>query len=96
MRTDAEVLDIFTPEIFKHIVPCQDSWWVRVKRMMKTGAMFHWPDWIELTKFTTFGDTTFEEAYRRTGYMLLHLGILHLRKHTGGRGICYYIWRYYI
>lgn len=67
-RTDEELLRDMRPEVMVHKLVCfSRPWGERMKSMYKNGHMFDFQEWIELIKWFTMGDMTFEEAYRKTG-----------------------------
>jgi predicted acylesterase/phospholipase RssA len=70
VRTDQEVLDLLQPDMYQYLNPCEESWWTCFHRFRQTGFLFDWHVWLDKTKLATQGDTTFEEAYRRTGRVL--------------------------
>lgn len=67
-RNDEEIARDLKPEILCDKLLCfTRSWPERIFSYIRTGAMFDVDDWIERIKWFTMGDTTFEEAYRKTG-----------------------------
>ena len=67
-RTDEELIDDLRPEIIHKYMTCfARPWMERIKSVWKTGNMFDQKDWLDLIKWFTKGDMTFEEAYQRTG-----------------------------
>jgi predicted acylesterase/phospholipase RssA len=67
-RTDEELLRDMRPEVMVNKLICfARPWSERFKSMVKNGHMFDFNEWIELIKWFTMGDMTFEEAYRKTG-----------------------------
>jgi hypothetical protein len=67
-RTDDEILADLRPEVLcKHLLCFNRPWADRMRSVWKTGNMFDFDYWIDLIKWFTRGQTTFLEAYRRTG-----------------------------
>lgn len=67
-RTDEELRQDLQPEILsKKLVCFKRPWKERIKSVIKTGNLFDFDEWMDLIKWFTRGDTTFLEAYRRTG-----------------------------
>ena len=81
VRSDQEVLDLFTPEMSKYITPSNDSWLTRIMRFFRSGALFSWEDWIEMTRFCCKGDTTFAEAYAMSG-RIFNIPVTSLHKYS--------------
>ena len=55
---------------------------MRLRRLSTAGALFDWKLWIDKARVATLGDTTFLEAYRRTG-RILNIPITSRHKHSG-------------
>jgi predicted acylesterase/phospholipase RssA len=68
-RTDDELKSDLRPEVLVEKLTCfSRPWKDRIfKGILKNGNMFLEEDWIQLIQWFTKGDTTFLEAYRRTG-----------------------------
>jgi len=81
VRTDAELAALLVPELADQITPCEESWWVCLQRLVKTGALFDWNLWVDKCRVATLGDTTFEEAFRRTG-RILNIPMTSAHKHA--------------
>jgi len=69
-RTNEELSKILHPGICKHLTPAEEHWSIKLKRLLTKGTLFDFRLWIEKMKVATRGDTTFLEAYRRTGKVL--------------------------
>ncbi|KAK6205341.1 acyl transferase/acyl hydrolase/lysophospholipase [Scheffersomyces amazonensis] len=69
-RTDEELKKLLVPELARKITACEDPWWVWIPRFWKTGARFDAISWARKSCFFTYGSTTFQEAYERTGRKL--------------------------
>ena len=54
-RTDSELLDILNPDITKHIDCLSDSWFVRLKRLLDTGALMSNEQWLEKLQYFSNG-----------------------------------------
>jgi hypothetical protein len=52
------------------IKPCSEPSWVKFRRFIQSGACFDHVDWALQTQWVTKGNTTFLEAYQRTGKIL--------------------------
>jgi len=70
VRTDDELREIINPSIYQFLTPSEEPFWVKAKRVLTEGVMFDSRKWAEKTKVATLGDTTFMEAYQRTGRIL--------------------------
>lgn len=67
-RTDEELDHDMRPEVLvKKLICFSRKWPHRISSLLKTGSMFSEPEWLELLRWFTKGDTTFAEAYQRTG-----------------------------
>lgn len=67
-RTDEELIRDMKPEIMSSKLVCfSRPWGERFKSFAKNGHFFDFEEWLELIKWFTMGDMTFEEAYRKTG-----------------------------
>ncbi|KAL2918105.1 hypothetical protein HK105_202519 [Polyrhizophydium stewartii] len=67
VRTDEEMRDeVFTPALVDHLTMCADPLSVRIRRFLKTGAVFDFDDWFAKGDYLVKGTTTFLEAFRRT------------------------------
>ena len=67
-RNDEEIMRDLRPEILYDKMLCfSRSWPERFISYIKTGAMFDVDEWLEMIKWFTCGDMTFDEAYRKTG-----------------------------
>jgi len=67
VRTDEELKDFLNPKIWKFMNAADEPLIIRIERLLRTGFMFDWTDWTQKLRKLTQGDTTFLEAYRRTG-----------------------------
>lgn len=72
VRTDDELKEILTPDIYKHfiIIGNDESYWTLLKRFFQKGYLFDKDKVKQRLIWCTKGDTTFLEAYRRTGRIL--------------------------
>ena len=67
-RTEEELQHDLRPEVLVEKLVCfSRPWKDRIKGVLQTGNMFLEEDWMKLIQWFTRGDTTFLEAYRRTG-----------------------------
>ncbi|KAL7519081.1 hypothetical protein ACHAWX_003878 [Stephanocyclus meneghinianus] len=70
-RTDEELMKELTPEVLAPKMSIfASSWTERLRRYWKHGTMFDQEDWERRVRYFTNGDTTFEEAYKKTGRVL--------------------------
>ncbi|KAH8918441.1 patatin-domain-containing protein [Atractiella rhizophila] len=65
-----ELKRLLIPEVAEKITACSDSFKVWYARYRKTGARFDPVEWAEKCSFWTHGNTTFKEAFERTGKIL--------------------------
>ena len=67
-RTDEELKRDMTPEVLSKKMKCfERPWLARLRSVMKSGNMFSEKEWLDMVKWFTCGDLTFEEAYQKTG-----------------------------
>ncbi|CAB9524435.1 Patatin-like phospholipase domain-containing protein [Seminavis robusta] len=67
-RTDEELLQDMKPEVIVKRLTCfSRSWPDRMKSLSENGNLFSQQEWLDLIRWFTMGDMTFEEAYRKTG-----------------------------
>jgi len=70
-RSDEELMRDLDPVILSPKQACfSRSWMERMKSVYKTGYMFDGDEWYRMLQWFTLGDTTFEEAYKKTGRIL--------------------------
>ncbi len=70
-RTDEEIRRDLRPENLVDRMTCFSRTWPdRLRSVCKNGCMFDKEEWIDLLSWFTFGDLTFEEAYKKTGRIL--------------------------
>uniref|UniRef100_A0A7S2P954 PNPLA domain-containing protein n=2 Tax=Leptocylindrus danicus TaxID=163516 RepID=A0A7S2P954_9STRA len=70
-RNEEELERDLRPEVLVHKLVCfSRSWPDRIKSLSKNGNLFATEDWLDLIRWFTNGDLTFEEAYRKTGRVL--------------------------
>ncbi|KAG7665512.1 uncharacterized protein J8A68_000914 [[Candida] subhashii] len=69
-RTNEELKKLLVPQLARKITACEDPWYIWLPRLWKTGARFDAIAWARKSCFFTYGSTTFEEAYQRTGRKL--------------------------
>lgn len=62
--------DILTSELHQLLKACSEPWLVRLARWWKTGALFDIEDWYSKLETVIGGNTTFLEAYQKTGRIL--------------------------
>jgi predicted acylesterase/phospholipase RssA len=62
------IIDLLNSTVIQSIF--ESSWLERYKRFWKHGTMFDQKDWERRVRYFTNGDTTFEEAYKKTGRVL--------------------------
>ena len=70
VRTDAELSEVFDPSLSVEINCLSKTWWEMLESFSKTGAMLDAEFYREEATFFCHGDTTFLEAYERTGRIL--------------------------
>lgn len=71
VRTDEELERDLCPEVLEpKFICCNRSWPHRVRSYFQTGYMFDNEEWLDLVKWFTCGDMTFDEAYQKTGRTL--------------------------
>jgi len=67
-RSNEELRRDMVPAILGEKMKCFSRPWPdRVKSVWKNGHMFSGEEWLEMIKWFTLGDMTFEEAYKKTG-----------------------------
>ncbi|KAI8811525.1 acyl transferase/acyl hydrolase/lysophospholipase [Cladochytrium replicatum] len=70
-RTDEELkTEVFVPEMVDKLRALEDPWPARIRRLFKTGSLFSIEQFMSAGQWVTKGDTTFLEAYKRTGRVL--------------------------
>ena len=70
-RTNDELHRDLDPQVIGPHLHCFDrSWPDRIKSVLRGGNLFRGEDWLNMIKWFTFGDMTFEEAYEKTGRVL--------------------------
>lgn len=70
VRTDEEIRQELNPRIYRYILACNDSFFTKATRFMRTGYFFDTDDWIRKLEPITKGSTTFSEAFKRSGRIL--------------------------
>jgi predicted acylesterase/phospholipase RssA len=70
VRTDDELPELLTPDVHKYFTACDESWFVRIRRLLTERTMFDDTRWANKLRISAKGDMTFIEAYRRTGRIL--------------------------
>ncbi|CAG8551111.1 11703_t:CDS:2 [Funneliformis caledonium] len=88
VRTDEELDQILTPELYTRLTPCSDPFLVWCKRWWKTGARFDACDWARKVQWITRGSLTFKEAYERTG-RILNISVIPYDPHSPPKVINY-------
>lgn len=67
-RTDEELRVDLEPKVLAAKLKCFHlGWGERLKNLYNTGCMFEFDYWRKLIRWFTFGDLTFEEAFKKTG-----------------------------
>jgi len=67
-RTDEELRRDMTPQALDGKMRCfSRNWPDRLKSFYNTGAMFDVNEWMDMIRWFTCGDLTFQEAYDKTG-----------------------------
>lgn len=70
-RTDEEIRRDMQPEVLVDRLTCFSKTWPdRIRNVYKNGCLFDQEEWLELIKWFTMGDMTFEESYKKTGRIL--------------------------
>lgn len=70
-RTDDEIRRDMRPEVLVDRLTCFSKTWPdRLRNVYKNGCLFDQEEWLELIKWFTMGDMTFEESYKKTGRIL--------------------------
>jgi predicted acylesterase/phospholipase RssA len=70
-RSDAEIERDFNPEFVSKKMLCfSRAWPDRFRSVWENGCMFDSEEWLNLIKWFTLGDMTFEEGYKKTGRIL--------------------------
>ncbi|KAI9094441.1 acyl transferase/acyl hydrolase/lysophospholipase [Phlyctochytrium arcticum] len=88
--TDRELeAEILRPSIHQILTACDLSYFERLRRLIKTGAMFDHREWYQKTMSATRGPLTFLEAYQRTG-RVLNIAIVPDEPHSPFK-LCNYI-----
>jgi predicted acylesterase/phospholipase RssA len=96
VRTDAELKKEITPDIYSKLTGCASllfvyihtyrhscdlSWSEMFSNFRRTGATFNLDRWTEKLQWLTKGDTTFLEAYERTG-RILNISATSMEEHS--------------
>lgn len=67
-RTDEELIRDLDPKVLIRYLTCFDRPWAdRLKGLWKDGCLLRFEDWMEKILWFTCGQTTFLEAYKKTG-----------------------------
>ncbi|KAJ1938068.1 hypothetical protein FBU59_004560, partial [Linderina macrospora] len=69
-HTDDELREIIRPELTKYITPCHGPDLEKLRRWLRQGHYFDPVEWAPRAQVFTRGDTTFREAFERTGKIL--------------------------
>ena len=70
-RTNDELHRDLDPQVMGPRLLCFDrSWSDRIKSVWKTGNLFDGEEWLNMIRWFTCGNMTFEEAYQKTGRVL--------------------------
>jgi len=70
-RSADELKRDFKPEVLQPHLTCFSKRWPdRLKSLWHNGHLFDNQDWLDLIRWFTCGDLTFEEAYKKTGRVL--------------------------
>lgn len=70
-RTNDELHRDLDPQVIGPRLHCfERSWPERIKSVWKTGNLFRGEDWLDMIRWFTCGNMTFEEAYQKTGRVL--------------------------
>ena len=56
-------------------------WPLTFSKLNAQGALFDWREWIEMTRVACDGDTTFDEAFQKTG-RILNIAMTSTHKHA--------------
>jgi predicted acylesterase/phospholipase RssA len=84
VRNDQEILADVTPDLCDCVFPgFLDTWPQRIKRFLTQGVVFDWRLLVPNTRVLCKGDTTFEEAFRRTG-RIINITVTPEHKHAEG------------
>jgi len=70
VRTNDELKEWLRPEIYDYLHINTESLQTKIARLCKTGHLFNWNDWRNKLQIVCKGNTTFLEAYERTGRIL--------------------------
>ncbi|CAN3377245.1 hypothetical protein DIURU_003504 [Diutina rugosa] len=65
-----ELKELLVPELADKITACEEPWYKWIPRFWRTGARFDAVAWASKSCFFCRGDTTFQEAFERTGRKL--------------------------
>lgn len=67
-RTDEELRRDFDPRVLcKHLTCFDRSWSERIRSFWQNGNLFDFDEWLEKIQWFSCGQTTFAEAYKKTG-----------------------------
>lgn len=70
-RTVDEIRRDMRPEVLVDRLTCFSKTWLdRFRNVYRNGCLFDQEEWLELIKWFTMGDMTFEESYKKTGRIL--------------------------
>lgn len=67
VRTEQELRTFLSPKLYKSLNAASEPLIIRIERLLRTGHMFDYNDWVKKLKKLTKGDITFYEAYKLTG-----------------------------
>ena len=67
VRTDDELKTFLNPKLYKFLNAASEPLIIRIERLLRTGFMFDYRDWVKKLRKLTKGDMTFSEAYKLTG-----------------------------
>ncbi|KAF9973540.1 hypothetical protein BGZ73_003203 [Actinomortierella ambigua] len=69
-RTDEELDEVLVPHLAHKFTACDENIFTWFPRLLRHGARFDAVDWARKVQWITKGNTTFLEAYERTGRIL--------------------------
>lgn len=67
VRTDKELKKFLNPKLCKLLNAASEPLIIRIERLLRTGHMFDYQDWVKKLRKLTKGDMTFLEAFKLTG-----------------------------
>jgi len=74
-RTEDELHEQLTPDLYRYLTACEESWPRLLMRYLSTGCLFDEHNFARKTRKVVFGDLTFQEAFERSGGRVLNITV---------------------